>query len=307
MTKAGRCGIGALVALVAAVAAVVAVAAVPTGTPDPKAVVLTAADFASGQAKNISTKSIAGKGTLLAGYEDVIGFLRPYGQSRYVALDSEAFVETDAASATRDYGVLLREYESASVRKELLKDFTSGIKNPKVTSVKLHPLGVQQSSELGFVVTDSKKATRNFSISVVRVDRVLVLHVAVGLGRHIYKADARAFATKAVAHAAAVLVPISISAPTVTSSPQEGQTLTATTGTWGGTPTAYTYQWQNCDPTGTTCNPIENATGSSYVVQPTDANLTIRVQVTATNKFGSTVETSAITAVVTPPATPPGP
>jgi hypothetical protein len=306
VTKAGRYATGALVALLAVLSAGAAIAAPPAGSPDPKAIVLTAADFPSG-AKDVSNEAIAGKGTLLDGYANIILFSRPYGQSRYEALVSEALVEADAASATSDFRVLQREYQSATVRKQLVKDFTDGIKNPKVTPVKLHSLGVQQSVELGFIVTDPKKkaTTTNFSISVIRIDRVLVLHVAVGIGRHIYKADAHAFATKVAAHAAAVLVPISVGLPMVAGTAQEGQTLTATPGTWGDTPTGYAYQWQDCDSTGTTCTPIANATASSYVVQATDANMTIRVQVTATNTFGSTVETSGVTAVVAPPAPPP--
>lgn len=305
VTKVGAYGVGALVALLVMVVAGAAVAAPPVGTPDPKAIVLTAADFPTG-AKDVSNETIAGKGTLVDGYANIIVFGRPFGQSQYEALISEALVETEVPSAVRDYGVLQREYQSASVRKQLIKDFTKGIKNPKVTPVKIHQLGVQDSVELGFVVTDpKKKTTTDFSISVIRVDRVLVLHVAVGVGRHLYKADARSFATKVASHAAAVLVPISVSPPTVTGTAQEGQTLTATTGAWGDTPTAYSYQWQDCDSSGTTCNPIANATAANYVVQPTDANLTIRVQVTATNGFGSTVETSAVTAAVTPPPPPP--
>ncbi len=306
MTKAGISVIGGLVALLAVAAtAGTATAAPPAGTPDPKAIVLTAADFPSG-AKDVSNEAIAGKGTLLDGYTNIIVFSRPYGQSRYEALVSEVLIERDALSATSDYGVLQREYQSASVRTQLIKDFTKGIKKPKVTPVKLHALGVGQSVELGFIVFDpKKKTTSNFSISILRVDRVLALHVAVGIGRHIYKADARTFATKVAAHAASVLVPISVSVPTVTGTAQGGQTLTAGAGTWGDTPTSYTYQWQDCDPAGATCAPIANATASTYIVQPTDANFTIRVQVTATNGFGSTVETSAITAVVTPPPPPP--
>lgn len=305
MTKAGRWVLGALAALVATFAATAAAAAPPAGTPDPKAIVLTAADFPSG-AKDVSNQTVAGKGSILDGYTNIMVFNRPYGQSRYEALISEAIIENDVSSATRDYGLLQREYQSASVRKAMIKDFTKGIKNPKVTPVKMHALGVQQSVELGFVVFDPKKKTNtDFSISVLRIDRVLVLHVAVGIGRHIYKADARAFATLAVSHAAAVLVPISVSVPTVTGAAQEGQTLTAVNGTWGNTPTSYAYQWQDCDATGATCNPIANATGPTYVVQPTDANFTVRVQVTAANGFGSTVETSAITAVVAPPPPPP--
>ncbi len=302
--KAGRWGIGALVVLLAAGAAVTAGAAPPLGSPDPKAIALSATDFAG--ARNVESKTIAGQGTLLGGYSNLIAFASPYGQSRYLALVSEAFVETDPASATRDYGVLRSEYASASVRKQLIKDFTQGIKNPKVTAVKAHTLGVQTSAELGFIVLNPKNGkTMNFSISVIRVDRILILHVAIGTGKHIYAADAKSFATKVVARAAAVLVPISIAVPTVSGMPQEGQTLTATPGSWGDTPTAYAYQWQDCDSTGATCNPIANATASNYVVQPTDANFTLRVQVTATNGFGSTVETSGLTGVVAPPAPPP--
>ncbi len=47
-----------------------------------------------------------------------------------------------------------------------------------------------------------------------------------------------------------------------------GQTLSATTGTWSGTPPlSYAYQWQRRHPG---CTTIASATGSSYTLKPAD-------------------------------------
>jgi hypothetical protein len=78
-----------------------------------------------------------------------------------------------------------------------------------------------------------------------------------------------------------------------------GQTLTATTGTWAGAPTAFAFAWQRCDATGSVCTSIAGATGQTYVVAGADLGSTIRVAVTATNPFGSTTAVSAPTSVVT--------
>jgi hypothetical protein len=34
---------------------------------------------------------------------------------------------------------------------------------------------------------------------------------------------------------------------------QQGQTLSITTGSWTGSPTSYSYQWQDCDSAGASC------------------------------------------------------
>ena len=60
-----------------------------------------------------------------------------------------------------------------------------------------------------------------------------------------------------------------------------------------------TYQWQHCDATGANCADIAGATSTTYVVQPTDAGGTLKVNETATNRFGTATGTSAVTAVVT--------
>jgi hypothetical protein len=100
--------------------------------------------------------------------------------------------------------------------------------------------------------------------------------------------------------------PAVTSQPTVSGTAQEGQTLTATSGTWSGTtPITYGYQWQSCDPTGTDCGPITGATASTYAVTTGDVGTTIRVLVTATNAAGNTSVFSAASAVVQSASAPP--
>jgi hypothetical protein len=68
--------------------------------------------------------------------------------------------------------------------------------------------------------------------------------------------------------------------------PSAGDTLTATTGTWKGFPTDYSFQWQRSTDGGTTWNDISGATSQSYTVRDPDdtgPNTQLRVVVTATN------------------------
>jgi hypothetical protein len=110
-------------------------------------------------------------------------------------------------------------------------------------------------------------------------------------------------ATKASAPTAIVTepaaAPVNITPPSVTGPATQGQTLAASTGVWVGRPTAFTYQWQRCDPNGANCGPIDGTTTATYVTGPADAGSTLRVTVTATNAFGSTTVASPQTAVVT--------
>src|SRR4029079_13019079 len=62
------------------------------------------------------------------------------------------------------------------------------------------------------------------------------------------------------------------------------------------------FQWQRC--TSGNCASVGGDTGSSYLIGSADAGASLRVAVTAKNKFGSTVATSAPTAMV--PALPSG-
>jgi hypothetical protein len=106
-----------------------------------------------------------------------------------------------------------------------------------------------------------------------------------------------------------VLPPTNTSLPTVSGTSQEGQTLTATAGSWSGDPTGYSYQWRRCDGTGANCASISSATSASYNAQTADVASTLRVVVTASNTAGPVSATSAATAVVAaaPTAPPPPP
>lgn len=94
--------------------------------------------------------------------------------------------------------------------------------------------------------------------------------------------------------------PSNTAAPTVSGTAQEGQTLTASTGTWASnSATTYTYQWQRCNSTGAACADIAGATGQTYTVAAADVGNRVRVLVTAKNSDGSSSAPSSPTAVIT--------
>src|SRR5581483_2485603 len=92
--------------------------------------------------------------------------------------------------------------------------------------------------------------------------------------------------------------PANTAIPTISGSNYPTQTLTATNGTWTGSPTSFAYQWRRCDSTGANCVNISGASNQTYVQQAADAGKTIRVVVTATNAGGSTPAVSNQTPVV---------
>jgi hypothetical protein len=80
--------------------------------------------------------------------------------------------------------------------------------------------------------------------------------------------------------------PIDRSAPTMSGVLQDGQTLTASPGTWDGTaPITFTYAWRRCGSTGTGCGAVFTGQSTSDTYTLTDADLghTMSVVVTATN------------------------
>jgi hypothetical protein len=86
--------------------------------------------------------------------------------------------------------------------------------------------------------------------------------------------------------------------PSVSGSTVEGETLSASVGIWTGSPTSYTYQWQDCDVLGEGCSNISGATASSYTLASSDVGHTLRAVVSASNTGGSMSASSAATAVV---------
>lgn len=98
-------------------------------------------------------------------------------------------------------------------------------------------------------------------------------------------------------------VPNNTVEPRITGSATVGSTLSATQGSWSGSPTSFAYQWVRCPrdgglPTGANCAAIGGATTSRYVVANADVGLRLRVRVTATNLDGSSTAASNATARV---------
>jgi hypothetical protein len=121
--------------------------------------------------------------------------------------------------------------------------------------------------------------------------------------------------------------PVNTAPPSISGTAQDGQTLSATTGTWeGGSTISYSYQWQRCEPeegggggadvafaggfvapfdsSGEGCTDIEGATSPSYTLQDEDVETAVRVVVTAQDADGEASEVSEESETVLPPAAP---
>ncbi|MGE0879445.1 MAG: hypothetical protein AB7O61_12430, partial [Acidimicrobiia bacterium] len=96
-------------------------------------------------------------------------------------------------------------------------------------------------------------------------------------------------------------VPVNSAVPAISGTAQSGSSLSATTGTWSGSPTAYAYQWLRCNAAGASCTNV-GTNANTYALVAGDVGSTMRVQVTASNAAGpGTPAQSAQTAVVTAP------
>ena len=94
--------------------------------------------------------------------------------------------------------------------------------------------------------------------------------------------------------------------PRITGSATVGSELSASQGTWTGSPTSFAYQWVRCPrggglPSGADCAAIGGATTTKYVVASADVDHRLRVRVTASNADGSRTVASNATALVRAP------
>ena len=109
-----------------------------------------------------------------------------------------------------------------------------------------------------------------------------------------------AVALVVTAGTAAAVAPENLTPPAISGTAREGQTLTATNGTWTNNPTprSYAYMWQRCASDATGCANISGASKSTYTVASADVGHTLRVLVTAVNPDGHAVASSPPTDVV---------
>ncbi len=102
-----------------------------------------------------------------------------------------------------------------------------------------------------------------------------------------YKRNSKAWMTAYTANRPKNTVP-----PAVTGTPASGQTLTATNGTWTGTPgPTFTRQWTRDGVN------IEFETLATFMLTDEDKGKTIRCVVTGTNTLGATKATSNAVAI----------
>jgi streptogramin lyase len=80
-----------------------------------------------------------------------------------------------------------------------------------------------------------------------------------------------------------------------TDDPVFGQTLSVSNGTVAGSPApTFTYQWEQCNPTGTNCIAISGATSQTYTPVAGDIGQTLQAIVTATNNLNTSSAASEI-------------
>jgi hypothetical protein len=109
--------------------------------------------------------------------------------------------------------------------------------------------------------------------------------------------DGETAETTAATAVVAPALPVNTALPAVSGTFKDGALVSATTGTWTGTPTlAYAYQWQRCSPA---CADIPGATEQTYRLQLDDVGGTVKAVVRATNGAGTAAATSGASGTVT--------
>lgn len=90
-----------------------------------------------------------------------------------------------------------------------------------------------------------------------------------------------------------------ISAPSISGTAMEGQTLSEVRATWTEPPASYALQWDRCNTAGDDCESIAKARAQTYRLTAADVGFTIRVGESARDAAGAvTPATSEPTAVV---------
>ncbi len=96
--------------------------------------------------------------------------------------------------------------------------------------------------------------------------------------------------------------PTNTARPLLTGAALTGETLKVSTGTWTGSPSSFSYLWQDCNSAGAACANLPGASASSYKLKGSDVGHTVRALVTAENEAGSSAASSGATALVSAPS-----
>jgi hypothetical protein len=271
------------------------------GVPDPRLMVLTARDLSGakvssqGYYKDKDFPSVISYSRELEG-GGLGGVGLPY-------VDSEAEIGVSTGTTARYLGTLKAALGTKQGRALVAKSFESKVQGGGAIS-KVQ-VGRPRSFGLGPGSFDLRMSVRllglrtELHVAAFRVQQVLDAVVVVGTpGKRVPLATMAKLAKIMAARTTAELVPRNTIPPAISGVPAVGQTLTASTGAWKGSPTGFSYQWQRCDASGNACASISGATAQTYVVVPDDVGATVRVVVTARSAVGPATASSAATAVV---------
>jgi hypothetical protein len=284
-------------ALIVPVAALALVTRAAAAQPDVAAMNLQPADVPG--AKVASQKVVKEKG-YVAAYYRVFTFASPNGSARLYQVQSETKLAPSVIVASADVTSTEKFFRSTAGRKAFKAEVGRGLK-VKATAVRVGTIRKVPGYDQGIEIPTSiaVKGLRVYeSLVYLRLDRVAVLMIE-GALRPIGASVTAKYASAIAGHIGTQLAPGVISPPTITGTAQQGQTLTATAGTWTATDATFGYQWQHCDAAGANCVDVPGATTQTYAVTAADVGTTLHVVVTATNRFGSAPAPSAQTAVVT--------
>lgn len=271
----------------------------PLGTPDPKAMVPRGADLHAKVKKQRYYRDTDFPSVI--SYERYFGAGR-LGSTRLVYIASTAEVGTSERTTTSFVAYVRRALSSKQARKDLERSFElegsdiafADLHVGRVVSLRAGPgsFDLPMRVSVGRVHTD-------LHFAVFRTERLLGAVVLVGApGARVPLAIVTRLAKMMNTRMAAELRPKNLGPPVVTGAAQVGQRLVATSGSWTESPGSFGYQWQRCEASGAGCTNIAGATGTQYLLATEDAGTTVRVSVTARNRYGSGTAHSTATAVV---------
>jgi hypothetical protein len=273
------------------------------GVPDPRLMVLRVADLPAGArvAHQRYFTDVA--------FDNAVSYTREFdrariGRAELLELESLAEVGGSVGSARAIVGTVRTLFGSKRGRATLKKQIAAAVaeEDGVISNFEFGRPRNLGSGDESFDITGSFRVLGlrvEFHFAVVRVDRVVGLISVVGEPRNrVSFSGVRRLAAAQVAHTRRELAPRNLAPPTVTGAAAEGQTLTATAGTWKGSPKSFAYQWQRCDSVGANCSNIAGAAGATYLLTTAERGFTIRVAVTARSPYGSASAVSAPTAVI---------
>ena len=294
-----------VVAFAAAAVAAWAAGSPPEG-PQLETMALSTSDFSRGAA-------VAQEGFRPAGSPIVAHFYRIFhsgarlARQRLLGVTSSVYVLDSTGTAGVGFLQIQGELTSAAGRRAIAAEVKKNVATStrgavRVKTVTFGRLVHFRAPQGAFVVSmklHTNRGTIQLGIVGILLDRAVGLVELDGYpGKPISVNTALAAATKMQQHFTVAFQIRNVIAPAITGTPKLGATLTADRGRWAGGPSAFTYQWNDCDAAGANCVPISGAVASTYVPGTTDAGMRITVTVTATNSVSSKPVTSAATAPV---------